>query len=606
MATIASVDIALTANSAQLKRGLDEAERRTQRYTRRASAAYNRLNRTIGRLQAGFFGFAAALGAVNILQSVDAQLKLSQATELTFEQFQRLGFALEQAGVTNQQFARGVTVMSQRITELQRGTATVTDTFRRLGITFEQLDGLNQQEQFLVILDALRNVGDATERAGIAANLFGTRLSVGLGPVLNATNQEILELANGFGGVVTIEDARRIETFNDTMNELRLAFIRLVTTFSPVINAFGAIANAITDLVNNSRLLSGILQFGLVAVLGGLLVRGLSAAIVGLRSAGSAVVRFGELSSITAVYNKAFANSLTRTQLALTMYGGGLFALTLRQKLFAAAIGATSAAARALRVSLRFIGIGILIEAVALAITYWRELANVVIYATNGIIEFYNSLKEGSNAFFGTEFQTTPLFEYFQSTADALEAAVPEIEDFTTTFTELPKPIEEAEERLTSFQTTLNSLNDMAAQTDQFVTSTFDRLADSITDALFGASVSIKDFVRDTLRAFIQLQVRTALFNTGSLFGFGGELPAARQFGGPVNAGQPYIVGERGPELFVPNQGGNITRNSQLGGGSNVTYNINAVDAASFQQLVASDPSFIYNVTERGRRQSGR
>jgi hypothetical protein len=33
-----------------------------------------------------------------------------------------------------------------------------------------------------------------------------------------------------------------------------------------------------------------------------------------------------------------------------------------------------------------------------------------------------------------------------------------------------------------------------------------------------------------------------------------------------------------------------------------VTYNINAVDARSFRQLVASDPEFIYTVTQAGRR----
>jgi hypothetical protein len=34
--------------------------------------------------------------------------------------------------------------------------------------------------------------------------------------------------------------------------------------------------------------------------------------------------------------------------------------------------------------------------------------------------------------------------------------------------------------------------------------------------------------------------------------------------GGPVSGGQPYLVGERGPELFVPFQGGSITSNEQL------------------------------------------
>lgn len=43
--------------------------------------------------------------------------------------------------------------------------------------------------------------------------------------------------------------------------------------------------------------------------------------------------------------------------------------------------------------------------------------------------------------------------------------------------------------------------------------------------------------------------------------------------GGPVSGGTPYIVGEQGPELFVPNTGGSIVPNGQLGG-AGVTINV--------------------------------
>jgi phage-related minor tail protein len=70
-------------------------------------------------------------------------------------------------------------------------------------------------------------------------------------------------------------------------------------------------------------------------------------------------------------------------------------------------------------------------------------------------------------------------------------------------------------------------------------------------------------------------------------------------------AGKPYMVGENGREMFVPNSAGSIVPNNQLGGGGGqtmVTYNIQAVDASSFRSMVARDPSFIYAVTEQGRR----
>ena len=49
---------------------------------------------------------------------------------------------------------------------------------------------------------------------------------------------------------------------------------------------------------------------------------------------------------------------------------------------------------------------------------------------------------------------------------------------------------------------------------------------------------------------------------SGFLAGASGILGKAN--GGPVNANQPYIVGERGPELFVPFQQGSITSNEAL------------------------------------------
>lgn len=67
--------------------------------------------------------------------------------------------------------------------------------------------------------------------------------------------------------------------------------------------------------------------------------------------------------------------------------------------------------------------------------------------------------------------------------------------------------------------------------------------------------------------------------------------------GGNIPAGTFGIVGERGPEFIS----GPATI-TPMSGATQVTYNINAVDAASFQALVARDPAFIHAVAEQGRR----
>ncbi len=69
----------------------------------------------------------------------------------------------------------------------------------------------------------------------------------------------------------------------------------------------------------------------------------------------------------------------------------------------------------------------------------------------------------------------------------------------------------------------------------------------------------------------------------GGLFGGGGAPVSSiplKALGGSVGAGSPYIVGERGPELFVPSSNGNITPNNQLGG-STIVVNVNPPPGSS-------------------------
>jgi len=61
-----------------------------------------------------------------------------------------------------------------------------------------------------------------------------------------------------------------------------------------------------------------------------------------------------------------------------------------------------------------------------------------------------------------------------------------------------------------------------------------------------------------------------------------------RANGGPVNSGEPYIVGEKGPELFVPKASGTIVPNGMMAqaGSTVVNYNIQAIDVKSFEDRI--------------------
>ena len=53
-----------------------------------------------------------------------------------------------------------------------------------------------------------------------------------------------------------------------------------------------------------------------------------------------------------------------------------------------------------------------------------------------------------------------------------------------------------------------------------------------------------------------------------------------KQSGGPVLAGYPYWVGERGPEMFVPNSSGRIVPNNRIGGDTIIINNYDEATAA--------------------------
>lgn len=104
-------------------------------------------------------------------------------------------------------------------------------------------------------------------------------------------------------------------------------------------------------------------------------------------------------------------------------------------------------------------------------------------------------------------------------------------------------------------------------------------IAQSLEDAVFaGGKLSevIRNLTQDLLRMAFKEAV-TAPLGAG-LGDFFKNLFRAE--GGPVGAGSPYIVGEKGPELFVPRSSGSIVSNDNLagmgggGGGVNITYNI--------------------------------
>ena len=76
--------------------------------------------------------------------------------------------------------------------------------------------------------------------------------------------------------------------------------------------------------------------------------------------------------------------------------------------------------------------------------------------------------------------------------------------------------------------------------------------------------------------------------------------------GGNVKGGTPYMVGEQGREMFVPNQDGSIVPNNELGRNVYITFKIDTVDAGGFDQLLTSRRAVIVNMINSAVNEQGK
>ena len=107
-----------------------------------------------------------------------------------------------------------------------------------------------------------------------------------------------------------------------------------------------------------------------------------------------------------------------------------------------------------------------------------------------------------------------------------------------------------------------------------------DSIETGIVDALQGAINGTKTLGDVARSVFTQIQRSLLEYGVNSMLsalpGKVGKYFQNRAEGGPVKAGNSYMVGERGPEMFSPGVSGRITPNHALGGSTNIVVNVDA------------------------------
>lgn len=157
----------------------------------------------------------------------------------------------------------------------------------------------------------------------------------------------------------------------------------------------------------------------------------------------------------------------------------------------------------------------------------------------------------------------------------------------------------------------LNQLTNTVEDQATYARNIFNTITGGFTNSIMKfvetGKLSFKDLFKSLMTEIIKMQMNKLFL---SIFGKGGPMGSlfAGLFaeGGYIPSGKYGIVGETGPELVRGPGTVTSARDTAAmfgqGGMTAVTYNINATDARSFKELVASDPAFIYNVTRLGAR----
>jgi hypothetical protein len=174
----------------------------------------------------------------------------------------------------------------------------------------------------------------------------------------------------------------------------------------------------------------------------------------------------------------------------------------------------------------------------------------------------------------------------------------------------------------------------LGAKAFESVTNSMSSAIDNFVDH---GKASFKDFTMSIIKDLVKIQLKMQamqLFKTGmGALGtaFGGGSGMADMFaagggsnfgavaeggymasGGPVEGNQSYVVGENGPELFMPSRSGSIVPNNKLSdmtsGGQTVNYNgpyiasMSAIDTQSATQFLSQNKQTIWAVNQSASR----
>ena len=498
-----------------------------------SGAVFNMKTALLGAV--GSAGFGALIKSS--INAGDELAKTADKLGVTTTALAGLRHAAELTGVSTGTMDMALQRFTRRAAEAAQGTGEAKGALQELGINADDLVKLPLDEQMSVVADAMSGVERQSDKVRIAMKLFdseGVALVNTLGGGAAALEQMTAE-AEHLGLTLSRTDTAQMEAANDAITRLKGVFTGLTNqlgvAFAPIItfvaDGFRQAALDSTAFGNIGQKVANALvrAFGFVRnIVHGLQIVFMTAKLGVLSFAnaiGEKLIPF--LDGFIGLYNKLAAinplmDEITRT--GEEMMGNLPAAIAETRQEIADLLGQNPGDALVAQVT-----------------------------------EFIVAQRQAA-----------------QSTADLKAAQQAASTEISNGFDKMGDAIGRFENKLPSLQENL----------DTITKSTFKGMSDGLMSIVKGtASVgdAFKKMAAQLIMQAIQLFVIDKI--TGGFLSFVKGL-TGKAIGGPVQAGQPYMVGERGPEMFVPNQSGSIVPNDKMGGGGiTVVNNVDASGAGS-------------------------
>ena len=240
---IQNLSVIFGAETAKLVNGVNTVNKHLSRFEKRTQAAMTLLKR-FGGVIAVSFG-ARAVKAV--IDSGDAMAKYSRSVGLTTEQLSKLEFAAERSGLSVAELRTGISNLNKQTADARDGLSTAVRAFNKLGISAQKFGKLDTRAKIGVLIEAFKGITDEADRTQVAMQLLGGRAGKKFLQLIEAGTEDLAKMeamAEDLGLVLSDDTARSMEEFNDSLTAAGKSInILIAENIGPLLPALTAAIN---------------------------------------------------------------------------------------------------------------------------------------------------------------------------------------------------------------------------------------------------------------------------------------------------------------------------------------------------------------------------